>query len=91
VLEAALSGCALVLGDIPTLRELWDGAAIFVNPSDPDELRSVLNDLAERPTRCSELGAKACARAAHYSLARMARSYHQTYCSLLAGRMEAVA
>ena len=24
VLEAALSGCALVLGDIPSLRELWD-------------------------------------------------------------------
>ena len=91
VLEAALSGCALVLGDIPTLRELWDGAAIFVSPSDADELRSVLNDLAERPTRCAELGAKACARAAHYSLARMARSYHQTYCSLLASRIEAVA
>src|SRR3546814_625675 len=25
VLEAALSGCGLVLGDIPTFRELWDG------------------------------------------------------------------
>ena len=32
VLEAALSGCALVLGDIPTLRELWEGAAAFVAP-----------------------------------------------------------
>ena len=30
VLEAALSGCALVLGDIPSLRELWSGAAVFV-------------------------------------------------------------
>ena len=26
VLEAALSGCALVLGDIPSLREIWDDA-----------------------------------------------------------------
>ena len=27
VLEAAQAGCALVLSDIPTFRELWDGAA----------------------------------------------------------------
>jgi glycosyltransferase involved in cell wall biosynthesis len=91
VLEAALSGCALVLGDIPTLRELWDGAALFVSPSDPDQLRSVLCELADQPARSAELGAKACARAAHYSLARMARSYYQTYCSLLSSSVEAVA
>ncbi|MGZ3457048.1 MAG: glycosyltransferase family 4 protein, partial [Archangium sp.] len=29
-LEAALAGCALVLGDIPSLREVWEGAAVFV-------------------------------------------------------------
>ncbi len=29
-LEAAQAGCALVLADIPTFRELWDGAASFV-------------------------------------------------------------
>ena len=32
VLEAALSGCALVLGDLASLREIWDGAAVFVPP-----------------------------------------------------------
>ena len=31
-LEAALQGCALVLSDIPSLRELWEGAAVFVRP-----------------------------------------------------------
>ena len=30
VLEAAASGCALVLSDIPPLRELWGESAIFV-------------------------------------------------------------
>ena len=30
ILEAARDGCALVLGDIASLRELWDGAALFV-------------------------------------------------------------
>ncbi len=34
VLEAALAGCPLVLSDIPTFRELWNGAAIFVEPDD---------------------------------------------------------
>ncbi len=29
-LEAAQAGCALVLADIPTFRELWDGEASFV-------------------------------------------------------------
>lgn len=91
VLEAALSGCALVLGDIPTLRELWDGAAVFVDSSDPHELQSVLRDLADQPARIAELEAKSRARAAHYSLARMARSYYQTYCALLASSVEAVA
>ena len=32
VLEAALCGCALVLSDIPSLRENWDGAAVWVAP-----------------------------------------------------------
>ena len=34
VLEAAAAGCALVLSDIPTFRELWDGCATFVDPMD---------------------------------------------------------
>jgi glycosyltransferase involved in cell wall biosynthesis len=32
VLEAARAGCALLLSDIPTFRELWAGAAAFVRP-----------------------------------------------------------
>ncbi len=34
ILEAAAAGCALVLGDIPSLRENWDGAAVFVDPEE---------------------------------------------------------
>ncbi|MGJ3263471.1 MAG: glycosyltransferase family 4 protein [Salinarimonas sp.] len=34
VLEAAQEGCALVLSDIPTFREIWDDAALFVDPDD---------------------------------------------------------
>lgn len=91
VLEAAFSSCALVLGDIPTFRELWDGAAVFVDPRDIAGLQRVLQHLYDRPGRAAELGANACARAAHYSLAKMVRSYHQTYQTLLSGELEAVA
>jgi glycogen(starch) synthase len=42
ILEAARDGCALVIGDIPSLRELWEDAAIFVDPRDPNGLREVL-------------------------------------------------
>ncbi|HEX2494254.1 MAG TPA: glycosyltransferase family 4 protein, partial [Steroidobacter sp.] len=34
VLEAALAGCALVLADLPSLRELWSGAALFAPAND---------------------------------------------------------
>ncbi|HEX4448454.1 MAG TPA: glycosyltransferase family 4 protein, partial [Polyangiaceae bacterium] len=37
-LEAALCGCALVLGDIPSLREIWGDAALFVDGRDRDDL-----------------------------------------------------
>lgn len=36
VLEAAQAGCALVLSDIDSLRELWSDAALFVPPSDEE-------------------------------------------------------
>lgn len=42
VLEAALSGMRLVLSDIPTFRELWDGAAIFVAGDAAPDLRRAL-------------------------------------------------
>jgi len=49
VLEAALAGCALVLGDIPTLREVWRDTAVWVPPGDPDALGLALNALIRDP------------------------------------------
>ena len=48
VLEAAQAGMALVLSDLPSFRELWDGAALFVGDSDdlPAVLRRALDDPA---------------------------------------------
>lgn len=44
-LEAAHDGCALVLADIPTYRELWDGAALFFDACDPAALACAVNTL----------------------------------------------
>src|SRR3954451_12539807 len=45
ILEAALGGCALVLGDVESLRELWDGCAFFVPPEDDAALEEALDGL----------------------------------------------
>jgi glycogen(starch) synthase len=91
ILEAALCSCALVLGDIPTLRELWNGAAIFIDPEDACNLRTVLQALSVDRVRSAELGRKARARAADYSTARIATGYNDVYRTLAASRLEAVA
>ncbi|HYG85149.1 MAG TPA: glycosyltransferase family 4 protein [Azospirillum sp.] len=84
-LEAALAGCALVLGDIATLRELWDGVAVFVDPDDGKGLGDALNRLAEDPVHCRDLGTLARRRAHDYTAARMGRGYRLAYADLLNG------
>jgi glycosyltransferase involved in cell wall biosynthesis len=83
-LEAARSGCALVLGDIPTQRELWGDAAAFVDPARPDELGALLQELSRDPDRCADLGGRARQRAQRFTPDAMARSYAALYRSLLA-------
>jgi glycosyltransferase involved in cell wall biosynthesis len=66
VLEAASAGAALVLSDIPTFRELWGGAALFVDPRDPGDVARAINGLIRDPRLRERLGADAAARAARY-------------------------
>jgi glycosyltransferase involved in cell wall biosynthesis len=91
ILEAALSSCALVLGDIPTLRELWDGAAEFVDPDDAAALGAALRSLAADTARTAELGRRARAVAETYSTERMAAAYDEAYRALSISDLEAVA
>ncbi|EGJ49692.1 glycosyltransferase family 4 protein [Desulfocurvibacter africanus] len=79
VLEAAMSGCALVLGDIGSLRELWNGAALFVDPDDPRELRNALTLLMIRKGLRTRLAREARARALAMSVERMALRYAAVY------------
>ena len=67
VLEAALSGCALVLSDIPTFRELWGDAAVFVAPDDAAEARNAINRLIADGGARASLAARARRRALTYA------------------------
>lgn len=82
VLEAALSGCALVLGDIPSLRELWDGAAVFVPPDDDEALIAAIDNVATDADARRALAARAGARAQSYSAAAMTAHYVALYAEL---------
>lgn len=84
VLEAALASAALVLGDIPSLREIWADAAVFVPAGDADALRQALNRLAGSPSERRALGARAKQRAARYTLEQQARGYRRLYRELRA-------
>ena len=83
VLEAGLSGCALVLGDIHSLREVWGDAALYAAPNDPEALREAISRLiADAPLR-REMSARALAQARTYTLERMADGYLGAYRTLL--------
>src|SRR5206468_4261817 len=73
VLEAAQAGCALVLSDIATHREIWGGAAIFVSARDADAFAEAIQDLLDDPDERRQLGQLARARASLYLPERMAR------------------
>lgn len=86
VLEAALAGCALVLGDIPSLRELWDGAAVFVDPRNPHALRQALQQLIRDDDERAELQLAARRRARLYSPIPHADAYTRLYQTLVGQR-----
>ncbi len=84
-LEAGLAGCALVLGDVPTLREVWAEAALYVSSDDDAELRAALTSLIESPTLLVSMQAKARARASHFTAEKMAAAYLRLYAEVLKG------
>jgi glycosyltransferase involved in cell wall biosynthesis len=79
ILEAALSGCALVLGDITSLREIWLDAAVFVAPDDQDGLRTALRRLMKNPGFREEMSSRALDRARQFTQTRMVTGYCAAY------------
>ncbi|MDP9034188.1 MAG: glycosyltransferase family 4 protein, partial [Myxococcota bacterium] len=82
VLEAAQRGCALVLGDIESLREIWGDSALYVPPDDGDALVRAINGLIENPARRAIMVGAARDIAEKLTAERMARGYLELYADL---------
>lgn len=82
-LEAALAGCALVLSDIPSLREVWADAAIFVPPGDPAAWAAALNRVIRDSRFRDELAERAIERSRLFTPERMAQDYLRAYRTIL--------
>lgn len=78
-LEAASAGCALVLSDIPSHREIWGPAARYFPPGSTDGLRRALRQLIEDAKLRSALAAMAEGRARRFHARDMARGYLRLY------------
>jgi glycosyltransferase involved in cell wall biosynthesis len=85
ILEAAASGCALALGDIASLRENWEGAALFVAPDDCAAWRSALRRLIEDDGDRARWAFAAQQRARVFSREAMAAGYAALYREMVAG------
>lgn len=85
VLEAAGAGCALVLSDIASFSELWDGAALFVPPDDDAAVAEAVEGLLADPGRRAALGRAARARAAGYGTEAMVEGVARIIRGLLPG------
>ena len=73
ILEAAQAGCALVLGDLPSLRELWGDAAAYAH--DVPSLQAAVDAALADPSA----GQRARAHAQRYRPERTAAGYLEIY------------
>lgn len=78
-LEAASAGAALVLSDIPTFRELWDRAAVFVDPRNPEAIATAIDFLATDHEARERLALAAQERARSYTLERQVAGLLDAY------------
>src|SRR5438270_13517021 len=89
ILEAALSRCALVLNDIPSLREIWGNDAIYFEPNNPQSLVLTIQELASNPARRSEYGDRALERARRFNSDKMGEEYLGYYRTLISAEVAA--
>lgn len=85
VLEAAASGCALVLSDIPSFRELWDGCAVFCDPRNLAHWRAVLEEVGGDAEWRQAMSRAAIERSRRFSAVQMVAAYLHCYRKLIAG------
>lgn len=83
ILEAAAAGCALVLGDLASLRENWAGAAAFLPPADRGQWLALVGRLIGDRRERERLGAAARLRAERFTLGSTGEHYRAVYRELI--------
>jgi glycosyltransferase involved in cell wall biosynthesis len=90
ILEAALSRCALVLNDIPPLRELWGNAAVYFRSNDSSSLADMIRLFIDDPQLRRNFANRAFQRAREcFNAHRMTDNYIQLYRSIAARKVSA--
>ena len=84
ILEAALSRCALILNDIPALREIWGQAAVYFRTNDADSLAETVRILSSDLQMRRNFANRAFQRAREcFNAHRMTDNYIQLYRSVV--------
>jgi glycosyltransferase involved in cell wall biosynthesis len=83
ILEAAKSGCALVLGNISSLNEIWEDTAMYFDPDDKEQAVNVINRLIKDDRLRAEISSKSSGRAKEFTIEKMASEYMELYKGLL--------
>lgn len=82
-IEAMQSGLPVIAADIPVAREVVDGAGIFFEPKNPDDLSEKVIELIEDQTKAEKLEAIALDRADDFTWESAAQDYLNIYRSTL--------
>ena len=78
--EAALSGCALILNDLPVFRELWGDDAVYFARNDARSLAQEVSTLARNESARQEFAHRAQRRGQEkFTALRMADEYCKIY------------
>jgi glycogen synthase len=90
ILEAALSRCALILNDVPSLREVWGHAAVYFRTNDARSLAEAVRILGSDMQMRRDFANRAFQRAREcFNAHRMTDNYIQLYRSVMAQRARA--
>jgi glycosyltransferase involved in cell wall biosynthesis len=84
VLEAAYCGCALILSDIPSLNEIWEDAALYVNPLNSKDIEEKIQYLINDKDALLYYSSKSKMKAQLYTGKNMCTKYEKIYRELLA-------
>lgn len=83
VLEAAHAGCALLLSDIKSLKELWQNEALFFDPNNEEDILNKVLTLIKNKELRNELREKSQNHARRFNSSKMGKCYYQLYRHLM--------